>query len=223
MGADPQTSRPAMQNRLSKIAHSLKEIGDIEVTDWDFMELMHKDIKDLELARSLRRLGGIRVTDWEFKDVLPAVNKLAQKEIDLVDLVKRTAGYRVMEWDFRDMVRHEPSAPVRTPEKSRPRPTPDEIQALILRLKEFLQFVAVSLIDEPKHAQIRIREIEPAVLRVKLVLVKRDAATLIGHGGHSAAAIRNLMQASGRLHGVQVLLRILSHEEDALETDEPAA
>ena len=213
-----------MQNRLSKIAHSLKEIGDIEVTNWDFMELMHKDIKDLELSRSLRRLGGIRVTDWEFKDVLPAVNKLAQKEIDLVDLVKRTAGYRVMEWEFRDMVRHElEPAAVRTPGKSRPRPTPDEIEALILRLKEFLHFVAVSLIDEPKHAQIRIREIEPAVLRVKLVLVKRDAATLIGHGGHSAAAIRNLVQTVGRLHGVQVLLRILTHEEDALETDEPAA
>jgi uncharacterized protein len=207
--AFPLNAKPddPMAKRISKLATSLKHLGEIQVTDWDFMDLLNKDVKDLELARSLRRLGAIQVMEWDFRTVLPAVNRLAHREVDLVDIVRRTASYKVMEWDFRSAA--SPDA------KTASALNKEEIQALIVQLKNFLQFVAVNLIDEPAHAQIRVQEIETNVLRVKLVLTKRDTATLIGTGGHTAAAIRDILKAAAGARGVQVLLRIVSHEEDA--------
>ena len=90
-----------MPKRISKFANSLKQLGDIQVTELDFMELLNTDIRELEIAHSLRRLGSIRVMEWDFRTVLPAVNKLAHQEVDLINFVKRTAHYKVMEWDFR--------------------------------------------------------------------------------------------------------------------------
>ena len=198
-----------MSKRISKITTSLKQLGDIQVTDWDFEGLMHKDIRDLEFTRSLRRLGNIRVMDWDFKSVLPAVGKFAHQEVDVIGIVRRTASYKVMDWDFR-------SAPQPPSQMS-----VDEMQALILRLKNFLQYVASQLIDEPGHAQIKVREIAPAVLRFRLILVKRDVAMLIGIEGHTAAAIRSLIKAAAASRGVQALLEIHSQEEEAARIHDP--
>ena len=203
-----------MQNRLSKFTASLKRIGDIEVTDWDFVELLNRDVEDLELTRSLRRLGGVRVTEWEFKDVLPAVNRFAHKEVDLVDIFKRAAAYRVMEWDFRDAIRHHAEA------GGKPADAPlsdEEMRGLIQRLEGFLGFVAAGLIEQPRHARIMVREIAPSLWCFRLVLVKRDAAILIGHGGHGAAAIRRIMQALGEAKRVKILLKVMTHEEAAAD------
>lgn len=218
LSVQPLELIPLMQKRISKLAGSLKRIGDIEVNDWDFMELLHKDIRDLEVARSLRRLGKMRVTEWEFKDVLPAVNKLAHKEVDLGDIFRRAAAYRVMEWDFREAFgsHHDGSADSPRMNARKP-PSTAEIGALSARLTRFLASTAHELIEEPAHAQVMVREIQPAVLCFTMVLLRRDAATLIGHGGHTAAAIRRLMQAVGLSQGVHVLLRVLSHEEFARE------
>lgn len=199
----------SMSKPISEIASTLKHLGDIQVTDVDYTELLHKDIRDLEISRSLRRLGRIRVTDWEFKDVFPAVNKLAHQEVDLVDLLKRTASYKVMEWDFRKHPEVEMTA----------RPDAAAMQRLILRLKSFLGYVAANLIEEPGHAQIKVAEIAPGVLRFRLVMVKRDVAILIGTEGHSAAALRSLLKAAAGMHGVHALLEILSHEEEAAIRD----
>ena len=199
-----------MTNRISKFATSIKQIGEIQVTEWDFMELLNRDVSELEISRSLRRLGNTRVMEWDFRDVLPAVNRLAHKEVDVVDLLRRTANYKVMEWDFHKP--HEQEAPPQS------RLTPDETQALILRLKDFLQYAVASLIDEPAHAQIKVQEIAPGVLRFKLGMVQRDVAMLIGHGGHTAAAIRSLLKAVAGRHGAHALLRIVSHADDSRET-----
>jgi predicted RNA-binding protein YlqC (UPF0109 family) len=199
-----------MSNRINNLANSLKELGDKEVTGTDFIELMNKDIRDLEITRSLRKLGRCRVMEWDFRDVLPAVNKLAHQEVDIAGFLKRTAHYKVMEWDFRNMLhadRNPSGEAVR-------RLDPGEMQALILRLKDFLDYVVVNLIDAPEHAQIRVSEISPGVLNFKLVMMKRDVAMLIGMEGHTAAAIRGMMKAAAARHGVQVLLRIHSHEEE---------
>jgi predicted RNA-binding protein YlqC (UPF0109 family) len=203
---DPHHSMP---KRISGIAASLKQLGDIQVTDWDFEGLLHKDIREIEFARSLRRLGNTRVMEWDFRSVLPAVGKLADQEVNVIDLVRRTASYKVMDWDFR-------SAPQQTP-----RLTADEMQSLILRLKNFLQYVAGELINEPGHAQIKVREIAPAVLRFRLILVKRDVAMLIGTEGHTAAAIRSLIKAAAASRGVHALLEILSHEQEAARIHDP--
>ena len=174
------------------------------------MSFMHKEIKDLEFSQSLRRLGSIRVTEWEFKDVLPAMNRLANKQVDLVDILKRTANYRVLDWDFRDLLHHHLDN--ESPESPLP---PEQMRALIRSLTQFLSHVATGLIEHPDHAQVKATEIEPGVLRFKLILVRADSAALIGTGGHTAAAIRRLMQAAGHRHGVHILLNVITHEEEA--------
>ncbi len=206
---------------MSKFTESLKHIGEIHVNEWDFMALLHKDIKEVEIAKSLRKLGGIRVMEWDFRTVLPAVEKIAKHEVDLGGMLKRTANYKVMEWDFRKPFQQSDRSPA-SRETAGPTPLSDaEMQALIVRLKDFLQYVAVNLIDEPNHAQIKIREIGPNVLRVKVVLTKRDAAMLIGTEGHTAAAIRRILKAAATASGVQVLLQIQSHEEEIAEDGTP--
>ncbi len=200
-----------MSKRISEITTSLKQLADIQVTDWDFEGLMHKDIRELEFTRSLRRLGNIQVANWDFRSVLPAVGKLAQQEVDVIGIVRRTASYKVMDWDFRSPLQPQPPLQMSV----------DDMQSLILRLKNFLQYVASQLIDEPGHAQIKVREIAPAVLRFSLILVKRDAAMLIGREGHTAAAIRSLIKAAAATRGVQALLEIHSHEEESARIHDP--
>lgn len=83
------------------------------------------------------------------------------------------------------------------------------------RLRNFLQYVAVKLIDEPSQAQLKVAELGPKKLRFKLVLAKGDVATLIGRNGFTASAIRNVLKAAADQEGVQVSLHIHSHEEEA--------
>lgn len=200
----------SMPNRISKFASTLKQLGELQVTDMELIDLLNTDIRKLEITRSLRRLGNLRVMEWDFRTVMPAVNRLANQEVDIVDMVRRTARYKVMEWDFRTAMSHEAKpAPIPT------RVNQPDMQAVILRLKNFLQYVVVNLIDEPSHARITVKAIEPNILRFKLVLVKRDVAMLIGMEGHTASAIRNILKTAAGIHGVQALLRIKSHEEES--------
>lgn len=204
-----------MPKRISKIASSLKQLGDVQVNEWDFMALLNKDIKEIEIGHSLRKLGNVRVMEWDFRTVLPALNKLANQEVDLMGFVRRTAQYKVMEWDFRSA----PNAEILTaPEDPAGQLAQDlereEIQSLIVRLKNYLQYVVVNLIDEPRQAQIKVQEIAPNVLRFRLVLVKRDLTMLVGREGRTAAAIRSLLKAAAGMNGVQALLLIHSHEEE---------
>jgi predicted RNA-binding protein YlqC (UPF0109 family) len=83
------------------------------------------------------------------------------------------------------------------------------------RLKNFLQYVAVKLIDEPAQAQLKVAELGHKKLRFKLVLAKADVAMLIGRNGFTASAIRNVLKAAAEKEGVQVSLQIHSHEEEA--------
>jgi predicted RNA-binding protein YlqC (UPF0109 family) len=195
-----------MSNRVSKIADSLRQLGEIQVAEWDFMGLLNTELRELEITRSLKRLGRIQVMEWDFRAALPAVKKVANQEVDIISFLKRTAGYKVMDWNFRSAA---PAAPVKA-SISR-----DEMQAILVRLKNFLQYVAVNLISEPGRAQIKVSEMGPTGLRFKLVLAKKDVGLLIGREGHTAAAIRNILKATAAVHGVQVLLQIHSHEEEA--------
>jgi predicted RNA-binding protein YlqC (UPF0109 family) len=197
-----------MPSRASKIASSLKQLGEIQVNDWDFMTLLHTDIEELEITRSLRRLGQIQVTEWDFKTVLPAVKKVANQEVDVIDLLKRTANYKVMDWDFRShaAVASGP-AEVKTPGAA-------EIQEVTLKLKNFLQYVVTNLIDQPDQAQIKVSPLKPTGLRFSLVLVKKDVAMLIGRDGQTASAIRGILKSTARMHGVEVLLQIHTREEE---------
>lgn len=208
-----------MPKRRSKIARSLKQLGEIQVTEWDFMALLNTDIEEFEFARSLRRLGQIRVTDWDFKDVVPAVKKAANQEVDLLDILRRTANYRVIEWDFKNRVPTAAvvpvSVPISVPETAKSTGQ-SEMQEITLRLKNFLQYVVVSLIDEPSHAQIKIAPLKPTGLCFQLILTKKDLVAVIGKEGQTAAAIRGLLKSMAKGYGVAVLLQIHSHEEEIL-------
>ena len=89
------------------------------------------------------------------------------------------------------------------------------MQAVTDRLKNFLQYVAVNLIDEPSQAQLKVAELGPKRLRFKLVLAKPDVAMLIGRNGFTASAIRSVLKAAADREGLQVTLQIHSHEEEA--------
>jgi len=82
------------------------------------------------------------------------------------------------------------------------------------RLRNFLQYVAVKLIDEPAQAQLKVAELTPTKLRFKLVLAQADVAMLIGRNGFTASAIRNVLKAAAEREGVQVTLQIHSHDEE---------
>lgn len=83
------------------------------------------------------------------------------------------------------------------------------------RLRAFLQYVAVKLIEDPGQAQLKVAELGPKKVRFKLVLGKADVATMIGKNGFTVAAIRNVMKAAADKEDVQVSLLIHSHEEEA--------
>lgn len=83
------------------------------------------------------------------------------------------------------------------------------------KLRNFLQYVAVKLIDEPSQAQLKVAELGPKRLRFKLVLAQTDVAVLIGRNGFTASAIRSVLRAAADREGVQVSLQIHSHEEEA--------
>lgn len=88
------------------------------------------------------------------------------------------------------------------------------MQPVTDRLKNYLQYVAIKLIDEPAQAQLKVAELAPKKLRFKLVLAKGDVAMLIGRNGFTASAIRNVLKAAAEKEGVQVSLQIHSHEEE---------
>jgi hypothetical protein len=89
------------------------------------------------------------------------------------------------------------------------------MQAATDRLKNFLQYVTVNLIDEPTHAQLKVAELGPNRLRFKLVLAKQDVAMLIGRNGFTASAIRSVLKVAADREGVHVTLQIHSQEEEA--------
>lgn len=89
------------------------------------------------------------------------------------------------------------------------------MQAVTDKLRNFLQFVAIKLIDDPSQAQLKVAELSPKRLRFKLVLAREDVAMLIGRNGFTASAIRSVLKAAAEKEGVQVTLQIHSHEEEA--------
>lgn len=196
-----------MTENISKIVSSLKQIGEIQVAEWDFMGLLNTEIRELEIGRSLRRLGQIRVTDWNFSNVLPAIRETANVEVDLAGIFRKATRIKVTEWDFRS---NSGTPEVGTPESG---DAPLEMQAAIGRLRGFLQFVVLNLIDEPKNARISVKQMGPNGLCFKVVMVTRDVAMLIGRDGNTAAAIRRILQATGERLGYRVLLHIHTHEE----------
>lgn len=132
------------------------------------------------------------------------------KDLEIADSLRRLGNIQVMEWDFRGSKRRQAGAFEKAPRKKM---AAEEFQVLGERLKNFLGYVSGNLIDEPDRSEISFSEISPGVLQLRLVVVKRDLAMLVGRGGQTAETIRNVVKGMGKERGVDVLLKIVAHEE----------
>ena len=153
--------------------------------------------------------------DLEFGNVMPTFHKIAYQEVKLPKVVKQAAHFKVLDWNFRNAGS---SVSKSAGKPSRKIPDPAEFEALKDRLRVFLQFVVVNLISEADRAEIRVQEIDPGVLRFRLLVTQKDVKDMIGRNGATASAIRNLLKAAAQSHGVLVLLEVLSHEEELAST-----
>ncbi len=88
------------------------------------------------------------------------------------------------------------------------------MQEIAEKLRDYLQYVAVQLIDNPEKAELRVAVEDETHFRFRLIVDSDDVAILIGKNGFTASAIRSLLKASAEKHGVQVSLLIHSHEDE---------
>jgi predicted RNA-binding protein YlqC (UPF0109 family) len=142
---------------------------------------------------------------------MPTFHKLAYHEVEMPEAVRRAARFKVLDWDFRTA---ENPTPKKSPINTRRNPDPGKTQDLKDHLRGFLQFSVVNLISEPDRAEIRIQELQPGVVRFRLLVSQKDVKELIGRNGATASAIRNLLKAAAESQGMLALLEILSHEEE---------
>ena len=199
-----------MPKHKSKLTKSLRELGSIQVNDWELPEFLNKDISELGFSRAMQRLGQVQVTDWELKEVLPSLQRLAQKEVDVVDLLKQAANYKINNWDIRRaLLRFKADG-----EKLSKR----ELEDISDRLSNYLDFMVKQLVDESQYATITVDEIAPQVLRFKVILKQRDLSMLIGMNGYTANPIRRILKDVALNAGVYAILQIQTHEE-ALKAD----
>lgn len=161
--------------------------------------ILHRDIKDLDVLRSIKRLAQTRVTEWELKD-LP---KMRVTEWELSDLV----NYRVTDWELSDLIGRRQRGKAMAPPSAR------EMDRLGDSLARFIRFTSKNLIDDSDQADIEVTKTSSSSLMIKLILTRRDAAAIIGHGGHTAAAIRNIVKQTARNKGARAYFRILTREE----------
>jgi len=175
--------------------------------------ILHRDIKDLHILRSLKRLGQMRVTEWELKDLpnlrvtdweLKDLPNLRVTDWELSDII----NYRVTEWELSDLLGRRQRGKAVAPPSAR------EMDRLGDSLASFIRFTSKNLIDETNQAEITITKTSASSLMIKLILSRRDAAAIIGHGGHTAAAIRNIVKETARSKGARAYFRILTREEE---------
>ena len=159
--------------------------------------------------------GKVKAEPGEFIKLL----KSDIKDLEIGDTLKRLGNIQVNDWEIRRPKRVVKESPPKASPKAKS-PTKNlkarNKEALAERLKNFLLYVATNLIEEPSRAKIHVNEISPGVLCLKLVLVQRDLSMLVGRGGDTAEVIRSILKARGREYGVDVLLQLTSHEENAL-------
>lgn len=79
-------------------------------------------------------------------------------------------------------------------------------------MREFLDYVARSLVDHPDAVQIEVDEDDDEISLV-LTVDERDMGRVIGRDGRIANAIRSLLRVMGSRDGRHVELEIVSNDE----------
>ena len=78
-------------------------------------------------------------------------------------------------------------------------------------MKEFLEYIARSLVDKPDAVQVEVEEEEDEVSLI-LTVDQEDMGRVIGRDGRIANAIRSLLRVMGTRDGRHVELEIVTDE-----------
>ncbi len=78
-------------------------------------------------------------------------------------------------------------------------------------MKEFLEYVARSLVEKPDAVVVEVEE-EEGEISLLLTVDEADMGRVIGRDGRIANAIRSLLRVMGAREGRHVELEILDHE-----------
>jgi uncharacterized protein len=78
-------------------------------------------------------------------------------------------------------------------------------------MKEFLEYVARSLVDKPDAVQVEVEEEDDEVSLI-LTVDQEDMGRVIGRDGRIANAIRSLLRVMGTRDGRHVELEIVTDE-----------
>ena len=79
-------------------------------------------------------------------------------------------------------------------------------------MKDFLEYTARSLVDEPDRVAVEVDEREDEV-ELTLTVDEGDMGKVIGRDGRIAKALRNLLRVMATRDGRHVELEIRSHDE----------
>lgn len=77
------------------------------------------------------------------------------------------------------------------------------------RLKELLEFLARTLVDEPSQVEVHEYEEEDGTILLELSVAEEDRGKVIGRQGRTAKALRGIMKADGTKEGKRVLVEIV--------------
>ena len=75
-------------------------------------------------------------------------------------------------------------------------------------MKEVLEYIARNLVDVPEGVNVTEERSEGTVI-LKLVVAPDDVGKVIGRGGRTARAIRDVVRAAGTRAGVTALVEIV--------------
>ncbi len=75
-------------------------------------------------------------------------------------------------------------------------------------MKELIEFLAKSLVDEPDEVEIRTRNRDQAMV-IELMVAPNDLGKVIGRQGRTARAMRTLLAAAGNKQRRRYILDIL--------------
>ena len=75
-------------------------------------------------------------------------------------------------------------------------------------MKEVLEYIARNLVDDPDAVQVTEVQTEGTLI-LKLVVAPDDVGKVIGRGGRTARAIRDVVRAAGTRSGVTAVVEIV--------------
>lgn len=81
-------------------------------------------------------------------------------------------------------------------------------------MKEFVEFVAKHLVDQPDQVNVEQEEKEEGKVVFKLKVAEKDVGKIIGRSGRTAGAFRVLLRAVAAKGGKRAILEVADRPRD---------